>query len=143
MKKFISIPGFIILCVAAAGFITLAFFVGTWTGSSGKVSITGAFVTVPRAITGTPSSVEYKVSVPDTGVDLAGVTVNFSTTSRYVTFNPTSGSVTTDAKGLAVIEVVTKEGAPAWASSAIITAECTVEDINLSHDTMRLSVKAG
>jgi len=143
MKKLISIPGFIILCLAAVGFITLAFFVGTWTGSAGKVSIAGAFVTVPSAITTTPSSIEYKVSVPGTGVDLAGVTVNFSSTSRYVVFNTASGSVTTDTDGLAVIEVVSKEDTPTWASSAKITAECTVEDINLLDDTTRLSVKAG
>ncbi len=143
MKKFISIPGFIILCLAAAGFITLAFFIGTWTGSAGKVSIAGAFVTVPSTITKTPSSIEYKVNVPGTGVDLAGVTVNFSSTSRYVVFNPASGSVTTGSDGLAVIEIVSKEGTPTWASSAKITAECTVEGINLTDETPRLAVKAG
>ncbi len=143
MKKFISIPGFIIICIAAAGFITLAFFIGTWTGSAGKVSIAGAFVTVPSAITKTPGNIEYKVSVPGTDANLAGVTVNFSSTSQYVVFNPASGSVTTDSDGLAMIEVASKEGTPTWASSAKITAACTVEDINLSDDTVRLSVKAG
>jgi len=108
MKKVMSVPSFIVLCLAAAGFITLAFFIGTWTGGSGKVSVTGAFVTVPEAITGTASDVEYKISVPDTDVRLSGVTVSFSSTSRYISFNPSSGAVTTDSDGLAKIEVVTK-----------------------------------
>ncbi len=143
MKKLISVPGFIVLCLAAAGFITLAFFVGSWTGSSGKVSIAGAFVTLPEAITGTPSDIEYEVSVPDSGVSLAGVTVNFSSTSRYVSFNPASGSVTTDSDGLARIEVTRSEDTPSWSSSAKITAECVVEDVTISDTTSPLSVKAG
>ena len=143
MKKVMSVPSFIVLCLAAAGFITLAFFIGTWTGGSGKVSVTGAFVTVPEAITGTASDVEYKISVPDTDVRLSGVTVVFSSTSRYVSFNPSSGSVTTDSDGLAKIEVVTKPDAPTWARTAEIGVKFAIEGVNISDKTSRIPVKAG
>ncbi len=95
-------------------------------------------MTLPEAITGTP-----EVSVPDTGVSLAGVTVNFSSTSRYVSFNPASVSVTTDSDGLARIEVTRSEDTPSWSSGAKITAECMVEDVTISNTTSPLSLKAG
>lgn len=143
MKKRISLLGFIVLCVAAAGFITLAFFVGTWTGSSGRVSVVGAFATVPQAITGTASNVEYKVSVPGTDVNLAGVTVNFSSASRYVSFNPASGSVTTDSDGVARIEIIASTDTPTWIGPTTIKAACTVGGLNVSDKTGPLSIKVG
>jgi hypothetical protein len=142
MKKVMSVPSFIVLCLAAAGFIVLAFFIGTWTGSSGKVSVTGAFVTVPETITGTASNIEYKISVPDTNVKLSGVTVDFSSTSRYVSFNPSTGSVTTDSDGLAKIEIVAKPGAPSWARAAGIGVEFTIENVSISDKTSQISIKA-
>lgn len=143
MKKIISVPGFIVLCLAAVGFIVLAFFIGTWTGSSGKVSITGAFVTVPEAITGTASNIEYKISVPDTNARLSGVTVDFSSTSRYVSFNPSTGSVTTDSNGLAKIEVVAKSDTPSYARTAEIEVKFTIENVSISDKTSRISIRVG
>ncbi|GEM_PF-1753127 len=143
MKKLISIPGFVVLCLAAAGFITLAFFIGTWTGSSGKVPIMGAFVTVPEAITGTASNLEYKISVPDTEVGLSGVTVSFSSTNRYVSFDPSSGSVTTDSEGLAKIGVAVTADAPSWTRAAEIAAEFTVENVSITDKTARIPIRAG
>ena len=95
-------------------------------------------MTLPAAITGTP-----EVSVPDRGVSLAGVTVNFSSTSRYVSFNPASGSVTTDSDWLARIEVTRSKGTLSWSSGAKITAECMVKDVTISDTTSPLSLKAG
>ncbi|MFQ6117960.1 MAG: hypothetical protein ACE5LQ_06805 [Candidatus Bipolaricaulia bacterium] len=143
MKKVMNVPSLIVLCLAAAGFIVLAFFIGTWTGGSGKVSVTGAFVTVPEAITGTASNIEYKISVPDTDARLAGVTVDFSSTSRYISFDPSTGSVTTDADGLARIEIVAKPDAPSWARAAEIGVKFTIENVSISGKTARISIKAG
>ncbi|RLE36804.1 hypothetical protein DRJ12_03965 [Candidatus Acetothermia bacterium] len=143
MKKRFSLVGFMVLCVAAAGFITLAFFIGSWTGSSGKVSVTGAFAAVPAAITGTASNIEYKVSVPSTDATLAGVTVDFSSPSKYVTFNPASGSVTTDSDGVARIEIVAKANAPTWITTTTIEAACTIGNVKMSGKTEPLSLKAG
>lgn len=143
MKKRMSAPSFIVLCLAAAGFIVLAFFIGTWTGSAGKVSVTGAFVTVPETITGTASNIEYRISVPDTDARLSGVTVDFSSTSRYVSFNPSTGSVTTDSDGLAKIAIVANPGVPSWAGAAEIEAKFTIENVSISDKTSRISIKAG
>ena len=143
MKKQISVTGFIVFCFVAAGLVTLAFFIGSWTGSSGKVSVMGAFATVPEDITGTTSDIEYKVSVPGTDVTLAGVTVDFTSSSRYVTFNPASGSVKTDSNGVARIGIVARADAPTWLRTTRIGAECTVGDVNVSDKTEPLPVKAG
>ncbi len=143
MKKRFSVVGFTVLCVAAAGFITLAFFIGSWTGGAGKVSVTGAFATVPTAITGTASNIEYKISVPGTDANLAGVTVDFSSSSRYVAFNPASGSVTTDSDGVARIEIVANANAPTWSARTTIEAACTVGSLKVSGKTEPLSIKAG
>ena len=99
--------------------------------------MSGAFVTLPEAITGTP-----EVSVPDSGVSLAGVTVIFSSTSRYVSFISALESVTTDSDGLVRIEVTRNEDTPSWSSGAEITAECVVEDVTISDTTSPLSLKA-
>ena len=143
MKKRFSIVGFMVICVAAAGFITLAFFIGSWTGSSGKVSVTGAFATVPASITGTASDIEYKITVPGTDASLAGVTVEFSSPSRYVSFVPASGSVTTDSDGVARIGIVAKANVPTWTTRTTIEAACTVGNVNVSGKTEPLSIKAG
>jgi len=143
MKKRFSIVGLVSLSVAAAGLITLAFFIGSWTGSSGKVSVTGAFATVPTAITGTASNIEYKISVPGTDANLAGVTVVFSSPSRYVSFEPASGSVTTDSDGVARIEIVANANAPTWTTRTTIEAACTVGNLKVSGKTEPLSIKAG
>ena len=143
MKKRFSVIGLIGLSVTAAGLITLAFFIGSWTGGSGKVEIAGAFGAVPEAITGTASRVEYKVSIPGTSASIAGVSVVFSSPSRYVIFEPVSGSVTTDSNGVAGIEVIAKADAPTWLRTTTIEATCTVGDLNVSGKTEPLSIKAG
>ena len=95
-------------------------------------------MTLPEAITGTP-----EVSVPDKGVSLAGATVIFSSTSRYVSFTSALESVKTDSDGLARIEVTRNEDTPSWSNGAKITAEYMVEDVTISNTTSPLSLKAG
>jgi len=143
MKKLVSVPGFIMLCLSAAGLVALAFFIGTWTASSGKVAVEGAFVTVPDSITATTGYLEYKVSVPDTEANLAGVAVSFSTTSRYVTLDPASGTVTTDSDGMARIGVTTNPDAPAWARSAVVEASFSVGGLSVTSKTPPISIKPG
>jgi hypothetical protein len=143
MKKLISVPGFIILSLSAAGFIALAFFIGTWTASSGKVAVEGAFVTVPASITTTTDYLEYKVSVPNTDANLAGVPVSFSTSSRYVSLNPASGTVMTDSNGLARIEVTTTPNAPTWARSVTVEASFSVGGLSVTSKTDPIPVKTG
>jgi len=143
MKKLISIPGFIILSLFAAGLVALAFFIGTWTASAGKVAVEGAFVTVPVSITATPEYLEYKVSVPDTDANLAGVTVKFSASSRYVTLNPASGTAITDSEGLARIEVVTSPDAPTWARTVTVEASFSVAGLSVTSKTDPIPIETG
>jgi len=143
MKKRFSIIGLIGLSVAAAGLIALAFFIGSWTGGSGKVEVAGAFGAVPEAITETARVVEYKISVPGTDAALAGVTVIFSSPSRYVTFEPASGSVMTDSDGVARIGIVAKANAPTWTTRTTIEATCIVGNVDVSGKTGFISLKAG
>ena len=143
MKKLISVPGFIFLGLFAAGLIALAFFIGTWTASSGKVAVEGGFVTVPASITAAPSYLEYKVSVPDTAANLAGVPVSFSASSRYVSLNPESGTVTTDSDGLARIEIATAPDAPTWARSVTVEVSFSVAGVSVTSKTDPIPIKTG
>ena len=143
MRKLVSVPGFIILCLSAAGFITLAFFIGTWTASSGKVEVTGTFTAVPGSITDTAGYIEYTVSVPGTDANLAGVTVNFAITSRYLSLNPASGTVMTDSDGIARIEVATKPDAPSWVRTAVVEASFSVGDLSITSKTAPIPIEVG
>ncbi len=141
MKKLISVPGFIILALSAAGLIALAFFIGTWTASTGKVRVEGAFVTVPASVTATADYLEYKVSVPDTGANLAGVPVRFSASTRYISFDPASGTAVTDADGLARIGIVTSPNAPSWAGPVTVEASFSVGKLNVTGKTSPIPLK--
>jgi len=143
MKKLISVPGFIVLCLSAAGLVALAFFIGTWTASAGKVEVSGAFVTVPASISADKAYVEYRVSVPDTDANLAGVEVSFSTSSRYVSLNPASGTVTTDSAGLARIEIATAPDAPTWARTATVEAAFSIAGLNVTSKTDPIPIETG
>ena len=143
MKKLVSVPGFIILSLCAAGFITLAFFIGTWTASSGKVEVAGAFTTVPPSITDTAGYIEYTVSGPGTDANLAGVEVNFAITSRYLSLNPASGTVMTDSVGVARIEVTTKPDAPTWVRTAVVEASFSVGDLSFTSKTAPIPIDVG